>query len=50
MSTTVQPTDRVKLDELMGRVVGEPGAAVSSALVALGDRLGLYRAMAGGAP
>jgi SAM-dependent methyltransferase len=50
MSTTAPPIDQAKLDEFMGRVVGELGAAVSSALVALGDRLGLYRAMAGGNP
>src|SRR6185437_13967837 len=48
MSATVPSIDQAKLDEFMGRVVGELGAAISSALVALGDRLGLYRAMAGG--
>jgi SAM-dependent methyltransferase len=48
MSATVAPIDQAKVDEFMGRVVGELGAAISSALVALGDRLGLYRAMAGG--
>src|SRR5947209_3099224 len=50
MSTTIQAIDQAKLDEFMGRVVGELGAAISSALVALGDRLGLYRAMADGRP
>jgi SAM-dependent methyltransferase len=50
MSTTVTPIDQAKVDEFMGRVVGELGAAISSALVALGDRLGLYRAMADGGP
>ncbi len=50
MSTTVTPIDQAKLDEFMARVVGELGASISSALVALGDRLGLYRAMAGGEP
>jgi SAM-dependent methyltransferase len=50
MSTTTPPIDEAKLDEFMGRVVGELGAAISSALVALGDRLGLYRAMADGGP
>src|SRR5689334_24568478 len=50
MSTTVPPVDQTKVDEFMGRVVGELGAAISSALVALGDRLGLYRAMADGTP
>src|SRR5690348_13796582 len=50
MSSTVTPIDQAKVDEFMGRVVGELGAAISSALVALGDRLGLYRAMADGGP
>jgi SAM-dependent methyltransferase len=50
MSATIPPVDQAKLDEFMGRVVGELGAAISSALVALGDRLGLYRAMADGRP
>ena len=50
MSATTEPVDQAKLEEFMGRVVGELGAAISSALVALGDRLGLYRAMAGGDP
>src|SRR5581483_11959392 len=48
MSTTTTPIDQAKVDEFMERVVGELGAAISSALVALGDRLGLYRAMADG--
>jgi SAM-dependent methyltransferase len=34
----------------MGRFVGDLGAALSAALVVIGDRLGLYRAMADGAP
>jgi SAM-dependent methyltransferase len=50
MSSTVTPIDQAKVDEFMGRVVDELGAAISSALVALGDRLGLYRAMADGGP
>jgi SAM-dependent methyltransferase len=50
MSATTQPVDQAKLDEFMGRVVGELGAAISAALVALGDRLGLYRAMGDGDP
>jgi SAM-dependent methyltransferase len=50
MATTVSAVDQTKIDEFMGRVVGELGAAISSALVALGDRLGLYRAMADGEP
>jgi SAM-dependent methyltransferase len=50
MSTTAQPIDQVKLDEFMGRFVGDLGAAMSAALVVIGDRLGLYRAMADGEP
>lgn len=34
----------------MGQLVGELGGAVSGALIVLGDRLGLYRAMADGEP
>jgi SAM-dependent methyltransferase len=49
MSTT-QMIDEGKLDEFMGRFVGDLGAAISAALVVIGDRLGLYRAMADGRP
>jgi hypothetical protein len=49
MSTT-QTIDEGKLNEFMGRFVGDLGAALSSALVVIGDRLGLYRAMADGRP
>jgi SAM-dependent methyltransferase len=49
MSTT--PTiDETKLGEFMGRFVGDLGATMSAALVVIGDRLGLYRAMRDGAP
>lgn len=47
MSTTAQLIDEAKLDEFMGRFVGDLGAAMSAALVVIGDRLGLYRALAG---
>ena len=50
MSTTAQTIDEAKLDEFMGRFVGDLGAALSAALVVIGDRLGLYRAMADGSP
>jgi SAM-dependent methyltransferase len=49
MSTT-QAIDEAKLNEFMGRFVGDLGATVSAALVVLGDRLGLYRAMGDGEP
>ena len=50
MSITTQPIDQTRLDEFMGRFVGDLGAALSAALVVIGDRLGLYRAMADGQP
>ncbi len=39
-----------KLNELAGRLVGDLGAAMAGASVLLGDRLGLYKAMARGEP
>ena len=50
MSATAPPIDQVKLDEFMGRFVSDLGAALSAALVVIGDRLGLYKAMADSAP
>jgi SAM-dependent methyltransferase len=38
-----------KLNELVGKLVGDLGAAIAGASILLGDRLGLYRAMADGA-
>src|SRR5215213_8466749 len=38
------------LDDFMGKMVGDMGAAMSAALVLLGDHLGLYRALADGGP
>jgi SAM-dependent methyltransferase len=49
MSAT-REVNQAKLDEFMGRFVGDLGAAMSAALVVIGDRLGLYRAMADGEP
>ncbi len=42
--------DPQKLDALMMRAVGDMGAAIHSALIVIGDRLGLFRAMADGMP
>src|SRR3982074_1107926 len=39
-----------RLNALMGQVIGELGATVNAGLIVLGDRLGLYRAMAGAGP
>ena len=35
------------LDEFLGKLVGDLGATLTSALVGVGDRLGLYKALAG---
>jgi SAM-dependent methyltransferase len=42
--------DQSKLEAFQGKMLGDMGAAVSAALVILGDRLGLYKAMAQGGP
>jgi 2-polyprenyl-3-methyl-5-hydroxy-6-metoxy-1,4-benzoquinol methylase len=47
---TAQTIDPAKLDEFMGRFVGDLGAAFSVPLVLIGDKLGLYKAMADGEP
>jgi SAM-dependent methyltransferase len=40
------PVDQDKLNAFLGKAVGDIGAAMSANMVLLGDRLGLYRAMA----
>jgi 2-polyprenyl-3-methyl-5-hydroxy-6-metoxy-1,4-benzoquinol methylase len=42
--------DGDKLMEFVFRAVGEVGATLNTALVVMGDRLGLYRALAGAGP
>jgi 2-polyprenyl-3-methyl-5-hydroxy-6-metoxy-1,4-benzoquinol methylase len=42
--------DSTKLDQFMGKMVGEMGAAMNAALVIIGEKLGLYKAMAGAGP
>jgi SAM-dependent methyltransferase len=52
MTTTEQPP-AVDMDKLMSfafQAVGDIGATLNTALVVIGDRLGLYRAMAGAGP
>jgi SAM-dependent methyltransferase len=51
--TTIQqqvPIDDIKLQAFMGQAVSELGATLGAALVVLGDRLGLYKAMADAGP
>jgi SAM-dependent methyltransferase len=50
MATEAPPIDQAKLEAFMGRVVSDFGSTISSALVVIGDKLGLYRAMAGAGP
>ena len=40
------PVNETKLNEFLGKVVTDVGAAMSAALVVLGDQLGLWRALA----
>jgi SAM-dependent methyltransferase len=42
--------DHEKLERFLHQAVGDMGAAISGLLLHLGDRLGLYRAMAGAGP
>ena len=39
-----------KLNAFMHQVVGELGATVNAGLIVIGDKLGLYKAMADGKP
>jgi SAM-dependent methyltransferase len=50
MSAAAPSIDEARLEALVGVTVGELAAAVSGVLALLGDRLGLYRAMAGAGP
>ena len=40
--------DTNKLNEFVGRFVGDLGAAVHAGMVVIGERLGLYKALAEG--
>jgi 2-polyprenyl-3-methyl-5-hydroxy-6-metoxy-1,4-benzoquinol methylase len=42
--------DPGKLEQFMGKMLGEMGAALNAALILVGDRLGLYKAMAEAGP
>ena len=50
MATQTQSVDMDKLMAFLGQVVGELGATVNAGLIVIGDRLGLYRAMAASGP
>jgi hypothetical protein len=42
--------DETKLTEFVEKAVGDVGALLGGAMVVIGDKLGLYRAMAGAGP
>ncbi|MGD0221730.1 MAG: class I SAM-dependent methyltransferase [Terriglobia bacterium] len=42
--------DHAKLEKFMGQALGELGAGMNAALVIIGDKLGLYKAMSGAGP
>ena len=42
--------DDAKMTEFVGRAVGDVGAVLGGAMVVIGDKLGLYRSMAGAGP
>jgi SAM-dependent methyltransferase len=51
MTTTQVPViDQARLEAFVGQAVTDMGAAISGLLLHLGDRLGLYKAMAGAGP
>jgi SAM-dependent methyltransferase len=50
MSASAQPINEAKLHEFVMKGIGEMGAALNAALIVVGDKLGLYKAMAGAGP
>ncbi len=49
-ATQQSEVDGAKLEQFVFRAVDEVGATLNAALVVMGDRLGLYRALAGAGP
>jgi 2-polyprenyl-3-methyl-5-hydroxy-6-metoxy-1,4-benzoquinol methylase len=45
-----RPIDQEKLNALLGQAVQDMGASLHAVLIVIGDKLGLYRAMASGEP
>jgi SAM-dependent methyltransferase len=50
MNVHVKAIDQAKLDALVGRAVNDLSAGYGGVMVSLGNRLGLYKAMAGAGP
>jgi hypothetical protein len=49
-TTDTRAIDAGRLEAFVGQAVLDMGAAISGLLLHIGDRLGLYQAMAGAAP
>lgn len=49
-ATVSESLNEAKLHEFIMKAVGEMGAAMNAALILVGDKLGLYKAMAGAGP
>jgi ubiquinone/menaquinone biosynthesis C-methylase UbiE len=49
-TTAIGAIGEAKVEAFVGQIVAEVGATVNAALVVIGDRLGLWRAMADGRP
>src|SRR5258707_9962994 len=49
-TTETNPIDEARLEAFVGQAVTDMGAAISGLLLHIGDRLGLYNAMAGARP
>jgi SAM-dependent methyltransferase len=47
---SAKPIDENKMHEFLGKVVGDLGAALSSSLAYIGQKLGLYKSLADGGP
>jgi SAM-dependent methyltransferase len=50
VNPSVGKIDQAKLEAFLGKVIGDLGAAMSTSLAAIGDKLGLYTAMAQSGP
>lgn len=48
--STAKPIDEAKLGDFIGKLVNDSATTISSTLVMIGDKLGLYKAMAAGGP
>ena len=50
MGVTTSPVDDAKLNDFLGQMVGDLGAAANAPLMVIGDKLGLYKALAAAGP